>query len=366
LAMKLGDPFTATVRRASQTLSVKGAMGSEPVEPLLANRNSVGVFPFGWVTDPVVQITVLDVHTGALLLRYSKTKESNAAPPGLVQLTPDDILVTIENSEIIGLPARGNLDPGNAHPLWRIPLPTGVMDANAHVHFLSDDLLLMPAPMAHHAAIVDAATGHVCAVLPIEPWSNATVAGHLLMSLGEDGAITAWDIAAGTQIWQSGKEYKGLLPAYGDSVFAFGRDDHLAMLDLANGRLRRRISEEWTSVYDAAVNQDRLGFSIEVPNHDRFLISISGSSGRERWRHQMSCRSFDMRDLVMTPDSFGCTFHNSLGEEVLILMSNDGTIRQNCLLKYRESVIPTPGRAIASGPQGMRVLPNGPAETPSR
>jgi hypothetical protein len=231
------------------------------------------------------------------------------------------------------------------------------------VRLLSDDLLWIPDSKKHHAAIVDVASRQVRVVFPEEPASIPLLAGPYVLSLNDDGIITCRDIATGKQVWQSAKGYNFRFAARGDNIYACDNEHHLAILDTASGKLLRRF-DEWIVNDDWLLNQDRVGLHVSTPSHVEILVSIAISIGKVEWQHELPMGAH-VEGLVLPPDGFGCVLGDAPNARSLLVMSSDGKIRQNCWLKPDEVVIPTPGRVIASGPNGLRVLPMSSAESPS-
>ena len=121
--------------------------------------------------------------------------------------------------------------------------------------------------------------------------------------------------------------------------------------------MHRRFGE-WIINDDSLFNQERLGLHVSSPSHAQILVSIATSNGEMQWQHELPMGA-NVVNLVMPPDGFGCVLGDDQNARTLLVLSSDGKIRHNCWLKAEEVVIPTPGRAIASGPHGLRVLPSG-------
>jgi hypothetical protein len=84
-------------------------------------------------------------------------------------------------------------------------------------------------------------------------------------------------------------------------------------------------------------------------------VLISLPSGTVQWERRLP-HGLEVHQLVVTPDAFGCKLGDGQQDD-LLMMSNTGEIHQACSLRAHESVIATSGTTLASGADGLRVLP---------
>ena len=359
LAMQPSTPFTATVMRNGRTVELHGMLGGEPVEPIGANLTSVLVWPMkdvrlhnGNFSRPEgVWFAVHDLATGARLLRYSlPPSNDNGAPPRPL-LTDNDLVLTIEANDLICLPVRGITDQENIQPLWRLPMGENTMD---QVHLLGNGLLWLPEDGCNRITLVDVSTGKTHFVLPEDVGATPLVDGIDCLSLGDDNRLTCWDIGLARLRWRTEQAYGRLLAVRGDSVFVFNENNQLVMLDRTNGRLRRLFGD-WVTVEGTMVDPDRLCLHVRLEDRSQSLVWISLPSGTVQWQRRLP-HGLEVHQLVLSADSFGCILGDGQADDALMFGST-GEIRQACSLKPRESVVATAGNVLASGPDGLRVLP---------
>ncbi len=363
IAMQPRAPFTATVLRGGRQLELSGQLGGEPVEPLMANRTSVLIWPTQsgalrgaagrFSNKPEgVWFAVHDLATGERLLRYSlsPTNEGGGLPPRPL-LTDNDLVLTIEANDLVCLPVRGNADPENIQPLWRLPMGENTID---QVHLLGDGLLWLPEDGRNRITLVEVATGRTRFVLPEDVGATPLLADGDVLSLGDDNHLSCWDIGLARLRWRTTQSFGHLLAVRGDSVFVFNESNQLVMLDRANGALRRLFGD-WVTVEDSRVDRDRLCLHVRHEDRSQSLVLIALPAGTIQWERRLP-RGLEVHQLVLGPEAFGCMLGDAQQDD-LRLVGNDGVIRQASSLRAHESVVPTGGQTLASGPDGLRVLP---------
>jgi hypothetical protein len=362
IAMQPRAPFTATVLRAGKQVELHGLLGGEPVEPIMANRTSVLIWPTQssalrgaagrFPNKPEgVWFAVHDLSTGERLLRYSlsPTNEGGGMPPRPL-LTDNDLVLTIEANDLICLPVRGNPDPENIQPLWRLPMGENTID---QVHLLGDGLLWLPEDGRNRITLVEVATGRTRFVLPEDVSASPLLCDSDVLSLGDDNHLSCWDIGLARLRWRTTQSYGRLLAVRGDSVFVFNENNQLVMLDRANGALRRLFGD-WVTVEDSRVDRDRLCLHVRHEDRAQSLVLIALPAGTIQWERRLP-HGLEVHQLVLGPDTFGCLLGDAQQDD-LLMVGNDGAIRSACSLRSHESVVPTGGQSLASGPDGLRVL----------
>ncbi len=234
IAMQPRSPFTATVQRGGKQIELSGQLGGEPVEPLMANRTSVLIWPTqssvlhgvaGRINNKPegVWFAVHDLITGARLLRYSLSPPTaGGGMPPRPLLTDGDLVLTIEASDLVCLPVRGNPDPENIQPLWRLPMGENTID---QVHLLGEGLLWLPEDGRNRITLVELATGRTRFVLPEDVGATPLLADDDVLSLGDDNHLSCWDIGLARLRWRTTQSYGHLLAVRGDSVFVFNENN---------------------------------------------------------------------------------------------------------------------------------------------
>jgi hypothetical protein len=360
LTMQPRAPFTASVLRNGQTIELQGMLGGEPVEPVAANRTSVLLWPMqntylhgSQLSRPEgVWFAVHDLATGTRLLRYSLPPSNDNGPPPRPILTDNDLVLTLEANDLICLPVRGIHDPENVQPLWRLPMGENSMD---QVHVLGNGLLWLPEDGRNRIILVDITTGKTRFVLPEDISATPLLNDVDCLSLGDDNRLSCWDIGFARLRWRSEQAFGRLLAVRGDSVFVFNENNQLVMLDRANGR-QRRLFGDWVTVEGTLVDDDRLCLHVRREDRSQSLVQISLPSGTIQWERRLP-HGLEVHQLVMSPDGFGCKIGDGQQDD-LLMMNAAGEIRQACSLRANESIIATAGNALASGPEGLRVLPS--------
>jgi holo-[acyl-carrier protein] synthase len=138
-------------------------------------------------------------------------------------------------------------------------------------------------------------------------------------------------------------------------VFVFNENNQLVMLDRANGRLRRLFGD-WVTVEGTLVDDDRLCLHVRREDRSQSLVLISLPSGTMQWERRLP-HGLEVHQLVLSPDSFGCILGDGQQDDLLMIGNAPARSVRPARCAANESVVATAGNALASGPDGLRVLP---------
>lgn len=367
--MAPGDPFTLTVLRDGNALSLTGSLGGEPLEPVAANRSTV----LAWLTTPIAAaqqpqrmlaapegmwFAVVDLTSGAELFRQSlrPATEVDETPPRPL-LTAGDHILTLEGADLVCLPAHGP-KPGDKpgeqpQPLWRMPLGENGLDL---AKLVAPDLLWLPEDGRTRVQLIDVATGRPRVVLPEDMAAEPVLAGGCCYCLGSEGRISCWDLGLGRLRWRTDKVYGKLIAVSGDGVFAGDEASQLTVLDAASGQVRRRYGE-WTTVDSWVRDERHLAVHVRRDDRSQALALISLPGGAIQWEHVVP-RSVELQRLAL---GSGGAVVATLGEPQLgatvLAVGRGGEIRLAARLGAKETATPVGEAVLASGPGGLRALP---------
>lgn len=371
------DPFTLTVLRDGNALSLTGLLGGEPLEPIAANQRTV----LAWLTTPISQaqqpqrmlaapegmwFAVVDLASGSELFRQSlrPATEVDETPPRPL-LTASDHILTLEGSELVCLPAHGGkpvepapaqavVVPQQPQPLWRLPLGENGLDL---ARLVAPDLLWLPDDNRTRVQLVDIATGRPRVVLPEDMAAEPLLAGGCCYCLGNEGRIACWDLGLGRLRWRTDKVYGKLIAVAGDGVYASDEANQLTVLDAASGQVRRRFGE-WTTIDSWVRDERQLAVHVRRDDRSQALALISLPGGAIQWEHVIP-RTVELQRLALGGDAVVATLGEPQQAPTVLAVGRTGELRLAARLSAREMVVPVGDAVLASGPGGLRALPFG-------
>ena len=315
LALTVRSPFTAQVRRGSETITLNGTLGGEMVEPVIANERTVLVWPTMIGSTPAIAaaapgtrpeglwVAVHDLATGAELWRHAVPPATQDELPARPLLTPDDLVVLADGGDLVALPAHPPAGTKDLQPVWRL---SGQSDLLRNAKVIGRNLLWLADQGRDESLLVEAATGRPWARLPIDATQEPLLLGADLYARTEDGTLTAWDLGLGRKRWTI-PNIARLAAAAGDTLWVVNVTGQLIALDRFAGSVRR-LYGEWTGVVDSRVSGERLYLHATPTATTHSLACISLSGGAVLWQQNLPG---DLAAMEPLADGVGCLLAGS-------------------------------------------------------
>ncbi len=361
-------PYTATVVRDGDRLSLTGVIGGEMVEPVAANERTVLVWPTlpNGVIPEGMWLVALDIETGAELFTRraipATNRESESPRP---ILGGDDTIVLVDAQDLVAIAAHASGDLPAGRELWRLP---GQAEALARARVLGAGMLWLSDPIHGHGDLLELGTGAVIARIPVDGESTPVIDGFDCFTRQGDLTISCWDIGSGRLRWRSTQAVSSVLGARGDSLFVITEENQFAVLDRLSGKLRRSFGS-WTGVAPLGIVGDRLYLSARgkdrgnAPDgYGELIAAVSLTTSTTLWEQSLPPRA-ETQEFIPTERGLCVVLHDGDATWALCL-GLDGAVSRVVPLAADHRAFPLADGLLDAGPEGLRVLSAVPPAAP--
>ncbi|TVR42099.1 MAG: PDZ domain-containing protein [Planctomycetota bacterium] len=335
---EVGDPFQLRVRRIvdgeEQEVTLNGRMGAYLMVPVAANEDWVLAHralvhdhqhslqvSLDHQPSEVVLISAADGQQRWRRILPQQRRASGSASP----LLASHHLLLAQGQDLAAYNLKDHNHSKLAHPSWLLP---GSGDALANAALIGQHFLMLSDHGNHVIRLVDIRNGRVLFEIPSRDGASRLILddGELTIWKPREGSLSIWDLTRGLRRWQQRFEGTELVAVHGDSLYMIDNNRRLVMIDRANGRLRRTISD--LAMVEAFSTHHSTTYVHGRDNEGRqFIAAVGLGGGTLRWRRNLPVGA-ELRDAPRA-DAHGVHLEIVSRESAASILSldSDGNLR---------------------------------------